>query len=93
MRSPQEFTDTVYTCCSENRFDAFLKWLQVPDIPQTNQHLKSERRVTFPTGQSDSGFDRDWKNAYYTEFSIITQTKPFLFAGKIYPFTAIPDMS
>ena len=86
VRSPQEFTDTVYTCCSANRFDALLEWLQASDIPKTNQRLKSERTVAFPTGQPDPGLYRAWKAAYYAKFSTIPQTKPFLFAGEIYPF-------
>lgn len=89
MRSPQELTDRVYTCCSENRFDEFLDWLKATDISQTNSRLKSEKSITFPMGQPVLDFYRNWKTAYYVRFSTIHQTKPFLFAGEIYPFTHI----
>lgn len=88
-RSPQEFTDTVYTCCSENRFDEFLGWLKATDIPQTNSRLKSEKAITFPAAQPDPGLYRPWKEAYYARFGVAHQTKAFLFAGEIYPFTHI----
>lgn len=86
-RSPQEFTDAVYTCCAENRFDELIDWLETTDIPQTNHRLKSEKSITFSADQPDPGWYRAWKTAYYAKFGAADQTKPFLFAGKIYPFT------
>ncbi|MBP9829096.1 MAG: hypothetical protein KBD04_03590 [Proteobacteria bacterium] len=87
-RSPQEFTDKVHVSCSQNKFDEFLAWLKESDIPNTNRRLKDERSVTF-FADVDPGLYRNWKEEYYTNFGAINQTKPFLFAGEIYPFIPI----
>jgi len=87
-RSSQEFTDKVHVCCAQNKFDEFLGWLKESDIPNTNRRLKDERRIAFSAG-IDPGFYRNWKEEYYTKFGTINQTKPFLFAGEIYPFIHI----
>lgn len=86
--SPQEFADKVYTCCSQNKFDEFLGWLKESDISKTNQRLKNEKIVVFSAG-TDPGFYKNWKEEYYTNFDAISQTKPFLFAGELYPFMHI----
>lgn len=88
VRSPHEFADKVHVCCSQNKFDEFLRWLKESDIPNTNRRLKEEGRIAFAAG-TDPGFYRNWKEEYYAYFGTTNQTKPFLFAGEIYPFIHI----